>query len=200
MRVLVISAHQNDAGLMCGGTLLKCIKRGDEVYICHLCGDVKSEESNGFHYIGGGFNDGEIFSESDETRHYVAEVIRTVNPDFLITHYPDDASPDNTAVSKLVYDASFCASIPHYPSKIEKPTDVVPIFYMQPQACVGFLPKIYVDITEEFDEKEKLFDCNDTEKMKVFAEFWGLQCSSEYAEAFIQCRASLKMRVQRMLP
>ncbi len=36
MRVLAIGAHPDDIEIACAGTLAKCVKRGDEVFVCHL--------------------------------------------------------------------------------------------------------------------------------------------------------------------
>ena len=36
--------------------------------------------------------------------------------DVIITHCPNDYMPDHNAVSQLVFDASFAASVPHYPA------------------------------------------------------------------------------------
>ena len=36
MRVLAIGAHPDDIEIACAGTLAKCVKRGDKVFVCHL--------------------------------------------------------------------------------------------------------------------------------------------------------------------
>ena len=39
--VLCISCHPDDMEISCGGTLLKCLKRGDDVTVCHVAnGDM----------------------------------------------------------------------------------------------------------------------------------------------------------------
>ena len=44
----------------------------------------------------------------------MVDVIRYANPDLIITHDPDDYMPDHTSISKLVFDASFTATLPNY--------------------------------------------------------------------------------------
>ena len=129
MRVLAIVAHPDDIELQCGGTLIKCVNRGDEVYACHLSngdlghmvimpeelGKIRCEEAQnagkvgGYHVIYGGFTDLKIYAGNKQARDKVVSVIRQVKPDFIITHYPNDYMADHVATSKLVFDASFCA-------------------------------------------------------------------------------------------
>ena len=56
----------------------------------------------------------------------ISYAIKQVNPDFIITHDPNDYMPDHTAVSKLVFDASFSATLPNYKSKIKEPAKSIP--------------------------------------------------------------------------
>lgn len=37
MNVLAISCYPDDMEIFCAGTLLKCLKRGDKVTVCHVC-------------------------------------------------------------------------------------------------------------------------------------------------------------------
>ena len=37
MRVLAVGAHPDDIETFCAGTLVKCAKRGDEVFMAYLC-------------------------------------------------------------------------------------------------------------------------------------------------------------------
>lgn len=234
MRVLAIGAHPDDLEIQCAGTLVKCIKRGDEVYACHLSdgdlghvvippeelGILRREEAKnagavgGVKVIWGGFHDLDIYADNREARDKVAEIIREIRPDFIITHYPDDYMPDHTATSKLVFDASFAATIPHYPSKFKEPIGVVPIYYMEPMSGINFVPTEYVDITDELAVKEKMFACHESQvkwlmdhdnvdffdKIKTFAKYRGFQCGATYAEAFSCCMADGKLRAKRLLP
>jgi LmbE family N-acetylglucosaminyl deacetylase len=122
--------------------------------------------------------------------------------------------PDHTAVSKLVFDAAFAATVPHYPCGDLEATTVVPIFYMETASGIGFVPTEYVDITDEMPLKQEMFACHESqvkwlmdhdgvdtsEKMETFARFHGYQCGVKYAEVFRRCEAGLKMTPNRLLP
>ena len=41
MKILAISCHPDDVEIACAGTLAKCVRRGDEVTVCHVAnGDL----------------------------------------------------------------------------------------------------------------------------------------------------------------
>lgn len=150
MRILAVGCHPDDVEIACSGTLAKCVKRGDKVIVCHTSsGDLghviippdklkvmRAEEAKkagalaGIEVIYGGFDDLDIFDNNRAARDKMVEVIRYADPDVIITHNPDDYMPDHTAVSRLVFDASFAATLPNYPPKTDKPAKLVPIYYM----------------------------------------------------------------------
>ena len=232
--VLVISAHPDDMEIACAGTLLKCKQRGDRVVVCHLSSGnlgheiippdelrvIRAKEAEtsaaigGFEIIHGGFDDLEIYDNNRESRDKVQEVIRSVAPDFIITHSPDDYMPDHTAVSRLVFDASFTATLPNYPSKSDGRAALVPIYYMDPLAGVNFVPTEYVDITEFVDKKLEMLECHASQivwmrdhdgidfpdMVKTLSRCRGFQCGADYAEGFRQCQVYLKGTTKRMLP
>ena len=234
MRVLAIGCHPDDIEIACAGTLAKCVKRGDKVIVAHLCkGDLghviippdeltvmRAEEARragalaGIEVISGGFGDLDIFADNKESRDKVVDIIKYANPDVIITHDPDDYMPDHTAVAKLVFDASFSATLPNYKSKIKEPAKLVPIYYMDTLAGVGFNPTEYVDITEEIDLKLKMLNCHESQivwmrdhdhidfpdMVKTCSRYRGYQCGAEYAEGFKQCHVYLKGTTKRLLP
>ena len=134
--------------IACAGTLLKCKARGDRVVICHLSsgnlGHViippdeltemrakeaeRSAEMAGFEIIHSRFDDLEIYDNNKAARDKVVDVIKQVNPDFIITHDPNDYMPDHTAVSRLVFDASFTATLPNYHTEVPGAAKMVPIY------------------------------------------------------------------------
>jgi len=232
--VLAITTHPDDMEINCAGTLLKCVERGDRVVVCHLCnGDlgheiimpeelakIRAEEAKtsgklaGIEVIWGGFKDVEIYSDNKEARDKVVDVIRTVNPDFIITHDPEDYMPDHTATSRLVFDASFAATVPHYKTKVDTPAKLVPIYYMDNLAGVNFIPEEYVDVTEHIDKKLEMLECHASQvvwmrdhdgidfpdMVRTCSRYRGYQCGAEYAEAFRMCKAYLKGTTKRLLP
>ena len=234
MNVLAIGAHPDDIEIACSGTLAKCVKRGDKVIVCHAStgnlGHViippdeltkmRAEEARragamaGIEVIGGMFNDLDIFDNNKAARDKIVDVIKYANPDFIITHNPDDYMPVHTAVSRLVFDASFTATLPNYKSKYSTPAKTVPIFYMDTLAGVNFQPTEYVDITEEIDLKIKMLECHESQlvwmrehdgidfadMVRTCSRYRGYQCGAAYAEGFRMCQVYLKGTTQRLLP
>ncbi len=241
MNILAIGCHPDDVEIACAGTLAKCVKRGDKVIVYHastgnlghviippqeLC-VIRANEAKkagslaGIEVIGGDFNDLDIYDNNKESRDKIVDVIKYANPDLIITHNPDDYMPDHTAVSRLVFDASFTATLPNYELKNPKysdkntpPAKLVPIYYMDTLAGVNFVPEEYVDITEEIELKIKMLECHESQlvwmlehdgidfadMVKTCSRYRGYQCSADYAEGFIQCKSYLKGTTKRLLP
>ena len=232
--VLVISAHPDDMECYCAGTLLKCKARGDRVVVCHLsdgdCGHMiikpevlgpmrigeakRAAALAGFEVMWGGFHDLSIYTDNKESRDKVVDVIREVNPDFIITHCPEDYMPDHVGVGKLVFDACFAATVPSYKSGSEKRARLVPIYYMDTPAGVNFNPTEYVDVSDYMETKLQMNACHESqivwlrdhdhidflEMVKTFNRYRGYQCGAEYAEGFRMCQVYLKGTTNRLLP
>ena len=234
MRALAIGAHPDDIEIACSGTLAKCIKRGDTVIVCHVSSGslghvviqpdelrlIRANEAKKAGALAGveevlcaGFDDLEIF-DTKEARDKLVDIIKYANPDLIITHDPNDYMPDHTTVSKLVFDASFTATLPNYKSKYKQPAKMVPIYYMDTLAGVNFNPTDYVDITEEIDLKLQMLNCHESQvvwmrdhdgidfadMVKTISKYRGYQCGVPYAEAFRQCQVYLKGTTKRLLP
>ena len=144
MNILAIGCHPDDVEIACSGTLAKCVKRGDKVIVCHVSNGnlghviippdelavIRKNEAKkagslaGIEVICADFEDLNIYDNNKEARERIIDVIRYANPDVIITHNPDDYMPDHTAVSRLVFDASFAATLPNYtnyPHKFSSP-------------------------------------------------------------------------------
>ena len=234
MRVLAIGAHPDDIEIACSGTLAKCVKRGDTVIVCHVStGDlghvvippdeltvIRANEAKkagalaGIEVICAGFHDLQIFDNNQEARDKIVDIIQYADPDLIITHNPDDYMPDHTAVSRLVFDASFTATLPNYKSKYGKPAKLVPIYYMDTLAGVNFNPTEYVDISEEIDLKIQMLECHESQlvwmrehdgidfadMVRTCSRYRGYQCNAAYAEGFRPCQVYLKGTTKRLLP
>ena len=234
MNVLAIGAHPDDIEIACAGTLAKCVKRGDRVVVCHAStgnlGHViippdeltklraaeakKAGSLAGIEVMGGLFNDLDIYDNNKEARDRIVDVIKYAQPDFIITHNPDDYMPDHTAVSRLVFDAAFTATLPNYASKYSEPAKLVPIYYMDTLAGVNFNPTEFVDVSEEIDLKIEMLNCHESQivwmrdhdgidfadMVRTCSRYRGYQCGAEYAEGFRQCQVYLKGTTKRLLP
>lgn len=241
MNVLAIGCHPDDVEIACAGTLAKCVKRGDRVVVCHVSsGDLghviippdelrvmraneakKAGSLAGIEVIWGGFDDLQIYDNNKEARDKIVDVIRYANPDVIITHNPDDYMPDHTAVSRLVFDASFTATLPNYTDYPHvysapdgEPAKLVPIYYMDTLAGVNFNPTEFVDISEEIDLKLEMLECHASQlvwmrehdnidfadMVKTCSRYRGYQCGADYAEGFRPCQVYLKGTTKRLLP
>ena len=239
--VLCISCHPDDMEIACAGTLLKCKARGDRVVICHLSSgnlgheiippdeltEMRAKEAErsaalgGFEIIHSSFDDLAIYDNNKEARDKVVDVIKQVDPDFIITHDPNDYMPDHNAVSRLVFDASFTATLPNYKLENPKysdentpPAKLVPIYYMDTLAGVNYVPTEFVDITDEIDLKIQMLECHASQlvwmrehdgidfadMVRTCSRYRGYQCGAEYAEGFRQAQYYLKGTTKRLLP
>ena len=241
MNILAIGCHPDDVEIACAGTLAKCVQRGDRVIVCHASTGnlghviippdeltvIRGNEARtagamaGIEVICAGFNDLDIYDNNKAARDKIVDVIRYADPDVIITHNPDDYMPDHTAVSRLVFDASFTATLPNYTDyphvfsdPAGKPARVVPIYYMDTLAGVNFVPTDFVDISDVIDLKIDMLECHASQlvwmrehdgidfadMVKTCSRYRGYQCGAEYAEGFRQCQAYLKCTTKRLLP
>ncbi len=231
MNVLAIGCHPDDIEVACAGTLAKYARQGHHVITCHVANGnlghqvidpdtlrvMRREEAKRAGALAGievlTCDVGDLLVYPDrEQRDKVVEVIRYAKPDVIITHSPDDYMPDHTAVSKLVFDASFAASVPHYLNG--EAAALTPVYYMDTLAGVNFLPTEYVDITDTVELKLEMLECHESqmkwmrdhdhidfaEFVRTCARFRGLQCGVQYAEGFRPCMAWPKLTTKRMLP
>ncbi|NLE13263.1 MAG: PIG-L family deacetylase [Clostridiales bacterium] len=233
MKVLGIGCHPDDIEVACAGTLAKYKKLGHEVTVCHVTnGDMghveimppelremriaeakKAGALAGIKVVTLDIGDLVVYSSDRKQRDAVVEVLRQEQPDVIITHSPNDYMPDHTAVSRLVFDASFAASCLHYNQGLPA-APITPIYYMDTLAGVGFMPTEYVDISDTIELKIEMLECHVSqlkwmrdhdnidfaEFVRTCARFRGLQCGVQYAEAFTACNVWPRMVPKRMLP
>lgn len=233
MNVLAIGCHPDDIEVSCAGTMAKYQKLGHKVIVCHVANgnlghvliqpdelrDMRRQEAKnagalaGIEVITCDVGDLMVYPNKEQ-RDKVVEVIRYAQPDVIITHSPQDYMPDHTAVSQLVFDATFAASVPHYMDGQGMAAPVTPLYYMDTLVGVNFLPTEYVDISDTIDLKLEMLEqhvsqmkwmrdhdhIDFAEFVKTCARFRGLQCGAAYAEGFTQCYAWPKITTKRMLP
>lgn len=234
MRVLAILCHPDDMELNCAGTLLKYRKAGHTVIACHVAnGNMghytimpeelremrrleaqKAGEIAGYEVLSADIGDLTVNSASEAQQNEIIRIIRYAKPDVIITHSPEDYCSDHVETSKLVFNASFSASCPHFKPELGEATDVTPLYYVEHDDGIGFVPTEYVDITEEMEIKEQMLRCHESQlkwirehdgidivaNQRVRAAFWGGQCKVKYAEVFRQFQGSGRMRTYRVLP
>lgn len=238
MRVLTIGAHPDDLEQLCGGTIACYVRGGHDVVMCHVTSGDKGSFAHDAHeiarirdsearraasivrasYRAFGLGDGEVSAADPRQREMMVELIRDVVPDMIITHYPRDYMCDHNETSKLVFDASFLASVPLYGSTVPTPPDriakVTPLFYMETVGGAGFTPTEYVDISEVIDTKSEMLASHQSQhtwleehdgvdivdQMRTMARYRGYQCGVRYAEGFVQALEWLRPVTRRLLP
>lgn len=233
MRILAVGAHPDDLELLCAGTLAKYSKQGHTVIMSYMCNgnkghftippeelaSIRREEAKrsaeiiGAELIPGEFPDLELPLDEDSKR-VAVDIIRRAKPDLIITHSPDDYMIDHINTSKLIVDASFIATLPHYKSDFPAHNVIPPVFFMDTLAGVNFIPTEYVDITEEIEIKEKMLLCHQSQYiwlrdhdhidyvdfMKSLSKLRGIQCGVKYAEGFRQYLVWGRIAPKRLLP
>jgi len=234
MRVLAIGCHPDDLEIGCGGTLAKYADSGNEVFMCHIANgnmghsvimpdelrQIRTIEAENSGILLGAkqvFNidipDLVVDSTNEQTVKKVIEVIRDVKPDVMITHSPEDYMTDHIETGKIVFNASFSSSVPHY-GQGEVHGLRAPLYYMDTLAGVNFLPEEYVDITDTLERKLKAVDKHESQVkwmrdhdnidfldfVRTVSKFRGLQCGVKYAEGFRACRTWPRQTTKRLLP
>jgi len=233
VRILAVGAHPDDLELLCAGTLIKYSKEGHTVVMAHMCNgnkghftippeelaSIRAEEAKksaeiiGAEVIQGEYPDLELGIDENSKRTAV-DVIRRARPDVIITHSPDDYMVDHINTSRLIVEASFIATLPHYKSDYPAHNIIPPVFFMDTLAGVNFIPTEYVDITDEIEIKEKMLLCHQSQYiwlrdhdhidyvdfMKSLSKFRGIQCGVKYAEGFKQYQVWGRIVPRRLLP
>lgn len=235
MNVLAIGCHPDDLEIGCGGTLAKYAKLGHNVIMCHVANgnmghavimpeelrEIRTKEAEEAGKLIGAaevinidVGDLLVNSYDQDTVNKVIDVIRYAKPDIIITHSPDDYMKDHVEVSKMVFDASFSSTIPHWFTTNPLYPKVVPLYYMDTLAGVNFLPTEYVDITDTIEIKINAVNCHQSQVkwmlehdkidfldfVRTVSKFRGLQCGVPYAEGFRRCDTWPRVTTKRHLP
>jgi LmbE family N-acetylglucosaminyl deacetylase len=183
---LAIAAHPDDIEFFMAGTMLLLKRAGFELHYFTLangcCGSTRlsaertaavrqREAIAAAEMLGAKFhpsitNDLEIFYD-DRLLRRVADVVREVSPEILLTHSPADYMEDHTNACRLAVTAAFARGMPNY--QTEPPgapvEQSVTIYHAQPHGNrdpLGELvhPKLFVDIGTALDEKAQLLACH----------------------------------------
>lgn len=233
MNILAVCAHPDDIECAVGGTLLKYKKQGHKIFIALTTsgntgsnvmtdtaeiGRVREEEmmkSAAIYDAEVRFlrNDDERLLDTNETRTQVLDAMRWADPDVIFTHNSEEESPDHWMTSHLV--RSMMLSLPGRNQQSgEKPCKKTPSLFMWETGFgINYLPEVYVDISEECDEKIKAIEFHKSqfvymadfgaqlgEDVRTWARFRGVQCGCKYAECFRAFRIHGYMPNFKLLP
>jgi LmbE family N-acetylglucosaminyl deacetylase len=235
MNVLAVGCHPDDLELACYGTLAKYKKAGHDVAVCHVAnGDlghmvIMPEELRKIRYdeadraakiIGAAhytIDTGDLYvsANNDELIRKLADVVREVQPDVVITHAERDYMDDHMQTCRATLKATFAASCKHYDIETTKAiAPLVPVYHMDTLAGVDFNPTEYVDISDCIDIKLEALSCHESQLkwmkehdnidfldfIRTCSKARGYQCGVAYAEGFRHDRNYLRLVPARLLP
>ncbi len=167
--ILVIGAHAGDAEITSGALLIRQHKKGDRIVILHMTlgeggnpkmspaayGAQKRREALaadsviGAESIFAPYKDGEIPND-EASRRYVADVMRQVKPNYVITHWKNSIHKDHSNTSAIVQDAVLLASLEGVATAHPAYRGIRGIWYADNwEDGDGFQPYIYVDVSDD---------------------------------------------------
>jgi LmbE family N-acetylglucosaminyl deacetylase len=218
MNILALGSHPDDIEVLCAGTLLKYKKRGAAIKLAlttsgnigsniidsreEIAATREKEQLKAAEYYGAEVRflryDDEGLQDSPELRRDIINVIRWADPDVIFTNYPGDMSTDHNKTGEVVGRVMLSLPGKNVPADEPPITKSPSLFYWDTAAGVGFHPEVYIDITEEWDEKIEALSCHEsqyawmdtfqihgfTDHCRILSEFRGLQCGVKYAEGF----------------
>jgi N-acetylglucosamine malate deacetylase 1 len=168
---LAVGAHAGDMELTAGAAMIKQRKQGDRIVFLHLTlgeggnpqlspavyGDQKRREALeaaeiiGAEVIFGPYRDGEI-PDDEETRLYVADVIRQVKPTHIITHWERSIHKDHSRTHAIVKDAVLLASLEGVITDHPRHRGIRGVYFAENwEDMDGFQPYVYVDVSHEME-------------------------------------------------
>jgi len=128
-------------------------------------------------------------------------LFRRVDPHLLVVAPPSDYHHHHTKVSELALNASINASNANIKSQYPASAMIPWTLYYRPQIGVGFIPSLYVDITETYEVKIEALRAHESQhqylknhhrtdiwtNVEAMARYYGAACGVEFAEPFALC-------------
>ncbi|SHJ14431.1 PIG-L deacetylase family protein [Pseudobutyrivibrio xylanivorans] len=219
MKVMVISPHPDDETLGAGGTLLKMKSEGHEIYwlnitnmkpeygytperIAERNGEIqKVKETYGFD----GFYNLELepagVDKIDLGKFIpmLKEVFEEVKPELLLLPYQHDVHSDHRVIFEAAYSCTKSFRAPYLKTVL-----AMEILSETDQAMQenGFVPNVFVDITDYIDKKIEIMNTYESEitappfprnaeAIKGLAAYRGATAYYKYAEAFYLIKSRL---------
>ncbi len=216
-KVLVFAPHPDDEILGCGGTMIKHIEAGNEVYVCIVTKGVlplfkpegtemtRAEARNCHQHIGVKktyYLDFPAVMIDKENRYEIngkiLDVIKEVQPDEVYIPHWGDMQKDH----QIVADACMVALRPKYEPKIRRIYSYETMSetaWNAPNVQNEFIPNVYVDITDTLDKKivalsffetqlSPFPDARSLESVEALAKYRGALMHVKAAEAFMLIR------------
>lgn len=216
-KVLVFAPHPDDEILGCGGTMIKHIDAGEEVYVCIVTKGclplfppegtekTRSEARACHQYIGVKktfFLDFPAVMIDKENRYEVngkiLDVVKEVQPDEVFIPHWGDMQKDH----QIVADACMVALRPKYEPKVKRIYSYETMSetaWNAPNVQNEFIPNVFVDITDSLNRKIEALgffktqlspfpDARSLESVEALAKYRGALMHFNAAEAFMLIR------------
>ena len=166
MKYVFIGAHPDDIEFSCGGTILRLIDEGHDVYAivmtsggASISGDVferKKEQVKAVKYAKFkdvymlGHSDGYVTAESNSIKEMTI-ILDYINPDFVFVHHPNDSHQDHRSTAQIVKSAA---------------RRKYSLVYYDSYSSIDFKPNLYVSIDKYIQEKVELLKCFESQISK----------------------------------
>lgn len=183
--ILYIGAHNDDAEIWAGGTLLKHRLAGDvcKVILRDSQNDSRKAEQRKADELSG------FATEYYGTVDALQVMIMKIVPDVVITHWDGDSHPDHRQVCEDVMDA-----VKKCRMELKKPDRFL---FCDTYNKMGykeeFEPNVYVDISDTILQKRELIQYFTSQnpaywidKAELISRLYGSRCRCEHAEGFRQ--------------
>lgn len=215
MRILVVSPHMDDETFGAGGTMLKYAQAGEQVYWLNISNakteygypqELVDRRQRQRAQIGGELGVYEAIDlkwrpsglseyPEGEAISKIGEIIQKIEPEILITTFPNDIHSDHEAVFRWVKPFSKSFRFPKLKRFLLMET------VSETDFALGkpFAPNLLVDISEQMEDKLRLLKIYDTElgeppfprsleHVRALAACRGAVAGTRYAEAFMILR------------
>jgi len=181
LKILVIGAHPDDCDISAGGTAALYRQLGHSVHFVSVTNgesghhrikgqelaDIRRAEAQaagellGIKYTVLNHRDG-YFEPSIEARLEIIKLIRTDQPDLVLTHRPNDYHPDHRYTSQTVCDAAYMITVPNVAPEVPALRVNPVIAYMRDdfQRPYPFSPTVVVDIEPVIESVVDMMDCH----------------------------------------
>jgi bacillithiol biosynthesis deacetylase BshB1 len=210
-KILVFSAHPDDAELGMGATISLMKQKGIRVRVTDLTdgeptpeGDTVTRKKEnacaarvlGFERQTLDYKNRELVFDIKK-RDRIASIIREYRPDTVFTHFPRDTHPDHREAARIVEDAVFAArltksGIRGKPFRVEKV-----YYYFAVHLKKIVVPEFFVPVSgKNHAEKMKALQCYRSqfidnknnlkilENIEIRDRYWGSLVNSDFAEGF----------------
>ena len=198
MRYVFVGAHPDDLEFSCGGTILRLVNEGHDVYMVVMTGGSKSlrgtederrvEQLNAFRFSKAkelcalDYADGDITVTGDTVRE-ISNLFSKIQPDAVFTHCPNDSHQDHRNVAQIVKSAA---------------RRKYSLIYFDSYSSLNFNPNLYIDISEFANGKVELLkhfhsqinkyaerNIDFIRKALLTNEVNGYECGCPFAEGFV---------------